>query len=187
LFVAIPGFAERGITITENEPHFSSVQNQDTVEDIRVKVLGGEVRMSRVWKGEAWEWNERWNNLDLVKGSEQKDAAGDPLMIYRGGQLYRRMPQSGGKLVYENQQKNWITRTTTGYEWENRAGDKISFDQNGRMTGYADRQSVWVKLIRDESGNIQKIQDHLNQDVLIYHYENIPGAEAQVINGQSVF
>lgn len=181
LFISIPSFAERGISITEQEPDYSDFKNQDTVEDIRVKTLGGYLRMNRVWKGDHWAWNERWGDITFKKDENTQVGI---TKLYRSGQVYRRKGTSDG-IVFENLEKQWITQLSNGYEWENKNGDHIFYDKNGKMTRYVDRAGVKVSVVRDEQGNIISIKDHFDQELLEIQYEAIPGATPVVIDGQS--
>lgn len=182
LFSSQPAFAERGIVIEENEPHYADFKNQDKVEDIRVKVLGGYVRMNRVWKGDHWEWNERWGD---VIDNGKRDKLDRPYGLKRSDQVYKFRLTSGDP-VYENLEKQWIKyRSNKTYEWENRNGDKIFYDKKGKMTHYIDRAGVKVSVVRDVQGNITAVKDHFDQTVLTLEYEDIPGATPVVIDEQS--
>lgn len=179
--IAFPSFAERGISIEESEPDYSEFKNQDTVEDIRVKTLGGYLRMTRVWKGSHWEWNERWGDITYKKDENVQVGI---TKLYRSGQVYRRRGTSDG-IIFENLEKQWIKQLSNGYEWENKNGDHIFYDKDGKMTRYVDRAGVKVSVVRDEQGNIVSIKDHFDQQILEIQYEVIPGATPVVIDGQS--
>jgi RHS repeat-associated protein len=193
LFVAVfssqSAFAERGLVIEENEPNYSDFKNQDKVEDIRVKVLGGYVRMNRTWKGDHWAWNERWGDITQKKRENVQVGSGQMYLdgivaLNRSGQVYRRKLTSDG-IVFENLEKQWIEQVSNGYEWENKNGDRIFYDKKGKMTHYMDRASVKVSVVRDVQGNIESIKDHFDQTVLTLEYEDVPGATPVVIEGQS--
>lgn len=175
LLVSPSLYAARGITSDNAGPHFSGLHNQETIEDIRLKVLGGNVRMNRVWRGKYWEWNERWGKLDTLLHSTT-DAAGETttsvLAIYRAGQLYRKTSETLEKIVYENQLNQFITKTATEYVWNDRSGNGITYDLDGRVVNYFDKNKVYVYLERNANGDIQNIKDHHQNIVLAYAYES---------------
>jgi RHS repeat-associated protein len=168
-------YAARGITSDNAGPHFSGLHNQETIEDIRIKVLGGDVRMNRVWRGQYWEWNERWGQLDPMLHSTT-DAMGETttsvLAVYRAGQLYRKTSETTEQIVYENQLSQFITKSATGYVWTDRKGNGITYDLDGRIINYFDNNQVYVYLERNANGDIQTIKDHHQNVVLACGYES---------------
>ncbi len=198
LLLSAISHAVGGITSDNAGPHFSSFKNQETFEDLRVKVLGGHVRMTRHWNGRAWEWNSRWQNLEFhqvgflaesqsawYSGGADATSTPSPLeqieleppaFILRGGQAYRKVP-SDGKIVYENQLRNFITKTEEGYSWRDSRGNGIEYDVYGRITGYHDRNKIKVSIERDPNGYISHIKDHHGNTVITYGWEAIPGAD----------
>lgn len=168
-------YAARGITSDNAGPHFSGLHNQETIEDIRFKVLGGDVRMNRVWRGQRWEWNERWGQLEPMLHSTT-DALGETttsvLAVYRAGQLYRKTSETTEHIVYENQLSQFITKTATEYLWTDRKGNGITYDLDGRIINYFDNNKVYVYLERNTNGDIQTIKDHHQNVVLTYGYES---------------
>ncbi|AWF80171.1 hypothetical protein BTJ40_04690 [Microbulbifer sp. A4B17] len=61
---AVPGvWAKPGISSDSTSPRAVSSGNREDFEDMRVKVLGGDVRMTRRWTRNGWEWNSRWNPI----------------------------------------------------------------------------------------------------------------------------
>ncbi len=173
-------YAARGITSDNAGPHFSGLHNQETIEDIRIKILGSEVRMNRVWRGKYWEWNERWGKLDTLLHSTT-DASGETttsvLAIYRAGQLYRKTSETTEKIVYENQLNQFITKTATEYVWNDRTGNGITYDLNGQVINYFDKNKVYVYLERNTNGDIQNIKDHHQNVVLAFAYESYTNPE----------
>ncbi len=175
MLISSPLYAARGITSDNAGPHFSGLHNQETIEDIRLKVLGGEVRMNRVWRGKQWEWNKRWEQLETMLHTTT-DAAGETttgvIAVYRADQLYRKTSETAEKIVYENQLNQFITKTATEYVWTDRNGNGITYDLNGRIINYFDKNKVYVHLERNANGDIQYIKDHHNNVVLTYSYES---------------
>src|SRR5690606_15759229 len=184
---------------------YATNQNREDLEDLRVKVLGGEVRMTRRWDGKQWQWNERWSDLgarpdkSLVEAKIDADAqpatggtvttggtggSGGglvsnntaPYFLYRNGQAYRRSDDRLNQLVYENQLRLTITRLEDGYRWQDQAGNRIRYDAYGRMLHYEDRNGVRVSVDRDPHGYITAIRDHHGTVVITYGWEAIPNA-----------
>lgn len=201
--------AAPGITSDKAKPHYSSFASEETFEDMRIKVLGGDVRMTRRWTGSQWVWNSRWHDLavdkqqslylaqlawvqtgtgDQAKNPSARIRANTPGIIYRAGQVYRRISQGGGQAQYENQLRNFITMTNTGFSWRDSSGNSIDYDYYGRMVSYADKNNVRVYLERDSDGYVTEIKDHHNNTVLYYTWESIPGAEPGVnLHGGSLY
>ncbi|MFA0810689.1 RHS repeat-associated core domain-containing protein [Microbulbifer epialgicus] len=63
LFAAPDALAKPGISSDGAAPRAVSSANREDLEDMRVKVLGGDVRMTRRWTHNGWEWNSRWNPI----------------------------------------------------------------------------------------------------------------------------
>ncbi|MEW5249961.1 RHS repeat domain-containing protein [Microbulbifer sp. 2201CG32-9] len=55
--------ARPGINSDGAAPRAVNSANREDMEDMRVKVLGGDVRMTRRWTRSGWEWNSRWNPI----------------------------------------------------------------------------------------------------------------------------
>lgn len=201
LSLLIPGaaIAAPGITSDKASPHYSNFVNMETFEDLRIKVLGGDVRMTRRWTGSHWVWNTRWD--DLAVDREQslyhaqlawiKEGSGNvaknpalrirqntPSIIYRAGQVYRRVSQGGGRALYENQMRQFITMTNSGFSWKDSKGNTVEYDYYGRLLSYADRNGVAVYLERDDAGYVTAIKDHHKNTVLHYSWEAIPNSES---------
>ena len=192
--------AVSGITSNNASPHYSDFTNQETFEDIRVKVLGGHVRMTRRWDGSQWIWNSRWNDISSDKGQtifEAQDAwintatsetttspvatlAENPsLIIYRAGQVYAQVSSNTDQTMYENQLRQFITQHANGYSWTDSKGNGIEYDIYGRIISYYDRQGIYVYIDRDRDGYISHIKDHHQNIVLTYAWESIPNATAK--------
>jgi RHS repeat-associated protein len=206
LCCATAAHAIGGIVSDNAAPHFATNQNREDLEDMRVKVLGGDLRITRRWDGKNWQWNERWSDLGVEPDKSILDAKLDaaaqptgpgtidagssgggtggslggnqshPYFLFRNGQGYI---QSGDRLssnVYENQLRLTITRLDNGYRWQDQDGNQIGYDSDGRMTHYQDRNAVRVSLERDANGFITAIKDHHGTEVVTWQWEDIPGA-----------
>ncbi len=178
---SLPSYATKGIVSDEAEPHFSSQENQETFEDLRVKVLGSDVRMTRIWNGASWVWNERWQNISFSETTASTSAIKTEevdirqvFAVYRGGQLYRRVSQTAEKTIFENQLRNVITKTAEGFVWTDRSGDGIRYNNAGQLISYFDRQGVNVFLVRGDDGYLAEIKDHHQNTVITYAWETVP-------------
>lgn len=185
LLTSIPVNAARGITTDEAAPHFSGLHNQETIEDMRLKLLGGELRFNRVWRGTSWQWNERWADIAPMENTSV-DALGNTitqvLVVYRAGQLYRKSSETADQIVYENQLTQFITKTDDKYIWTDRKGNGIEYDLNGRIVSYFDNNKVYVHFERDTDGNIVQIKDHHQHTVLTLDYESYPNPDTEADN-----
>ncbi|WP_241086456.1 hypothetical protein [Candidatus Vondammii sp. HM_W22] len=174
-----PALAVGGITSDNAKPYYSTGHNFEDHEDLRVKVLGGHVRINRRWNGKRWEWNRRWDGLRISTGEtlaeyntrtekeraarktnsdEGRDTSGivglDPVYndlywLSRNNMAFRRT--QGTNYIWENQLR-FTLHSNRGYRtfsWRNRQGDEINYDRNGRMTDYRDRNGVTVSVTRD--------------------------------------
>ena len=132
--------------------------------DMRVKVLGGEVKLNRTWENGRWYLNPAWAELRFVL---------DPLdntvkTIDRAGTLYER---SGTADLYTYQQVS-IQKTDDGWRWTDKQGNWINYDSKGRPLNYGDANNVKVNFELDKDGRRTAIRD--NNDELIYSldYDN---------------
>ncbi|ROS05084.1 RHS repeat-associated protein [Sinobacterium caligoides] len=201
--------AATGIEVQTSTPHYATAAYEDTFTDLRVKVLGGEVRMTRRWMGDHWEWNRRWTPLQLFTSygeridhipTEAEAVDGKVLIrdifqqseidhgdktitpdevkallqsLLRNGQNYLRK-SSGEDPLFANLPQRTITAHqggAEGFSWSDRLGNRISYDNHGRMTGYADPYGVQVTLIYDAEGRIEFIEDHHGKTVISYGYD----------------
>src|SRR5690606_36303664 len=82
------------------------------------------------------------------------------------------------EIIYENQLNQFITKNTTGYIWNDRKGNGITYDLVGRLINYFDKNNVYVYVDRDSDGVIQTIKDHHQNIVLTYTYESYVDPDA---------
>ncbi|WP_392562465.1 RHS repeat-associated core domain-containing protein [Orbus sturtevantii] len=132
--------------------------------DLRVKVLGGEVKLNRTWNNGRWYINPAWENLRFVL---------DPLdssikAIDRAGTQYQR---TGDKNLYTYEQV-FIKKTDTGWHWFDQQGDWIDFDAKGRVLEYGNANNVKVSFLLDNEGRRIAITDHFDEQVYRFSYDN---------------
>lgn len=135
----------------------------ESTVDLRVKVLGGEVKLNRTWVNGRWYINPAWSNLRFVL---------DPLdnsvrTIDRAGTLYQR---TGDANLYSNNQV-YIKKTTNGWQWYDRQGNWINYDNDGRLIEYGDRNKVKVTFVLDSEGRRTAIKDHHGELVYNFSYD----------------
>ncbi len=153
------------------------------IEDISVKVLGGDVRITREWFRGTWKWNRRWDPAVV-------DSA---LSMKRGKSNYRFSHSENGKLIYQDRSGNrFLTGAwswTEGAEnvsvdWQGRDGNSIIYEsmnpkapsggslssEYGRATApirqYMDKNGVTVYLDRNQDDKIEFVKDHHGNVIL---------------------
>jgi RHS repeat-associated protein len=132
--------------------------------DMRVKVLGGEVKLNRTWENGRWYLNPAWADLRFVL---------DPLdssvkTIDRAGTLYQR---SGTADLYTYHQVS-IRKTDSGWRWTDLQGNWIDYDSKGRPLAYGDASNVKVSFELDKDGRRKAIKDHNGELVYSLDYDN---------------
>ena len=78
---AVPGI-QHGVNDIQN---FRDGTYRNEVEDMRVKVQGGYVRVTRTYAEERWQFNRRW--ADLESSATRKNAINYQL-VRKGGTTY---------------------------------------------------------------------------------------------------
>ncbi|PIT16674.1 RHS repeat protein [Snodgrassella alvi] len=172
LVMALPQMAYA--RITDNSQKISGVSNasvrlpnteytENTI-DMRVKVLGGEVKLNRTWENGRWYLNPAWAELRFVL---------DPLdssvkTIDRAGTLYQR---SGDADLYTYKQVS-IKKTDNGWRWTDPQGNWINYDSKGRPLAYGNASNIQVSFELDKDGRRSAIKDHNGELVYSLDYDN---------------
>lgn len=131
--------------------------------DMRVKVLGGEVKLDRTWVNGRWYLNPAWSNLHF--GYDPLDNSVNT--IDRTGVIYQR---SGDSSLYLFNQVS-IRKTDRGWRWQDKAGSWIDYDPSGRMTAYGNKNNVKVEFVLDAFGRRTAIKDHFGEVVYTFVYD----------------
>lgn len=161
LFFTLSGMAYASDQQNSGESHTQvKLPNTEYTEsniDLRVKVLGGEVKLNRTWVNGRWYLNPAWANLRFIL---------DPLdntvkAIDRTGTIYER---SGNKDLYIYKQVI-IKKTDSGWKWSDQHGNWIDYDNQGRVLAYGDASNVKVSFILDKDGRRIAINDHHGKTV----------------------
>jgi RHS repeat-associated protein len=173
LIVTLPQMAYASL-VGESSQKISSVNNasvrlpnteytENTI-DMRVKVLGGEVKLNRTWENGRWYLNPAWAELRFVL---------DPLdssvkTIDRAGTLYQR---SGDADLYTYKQVS-IKKTDNGWLWTDPQGNWINYDSKGRPLAYGNASNIQVSFELDKDGRRSAIKDHHGELVYSLDYDN---------------
>ena len=142
----------------------------ESTVDLRVKVLGGYVQVRRTWSEGRWYVNSAWADLKFTL---------DPLdntvkSIERAGSVF----QKSGTGIYVFDRQFFISRSVdaggalTGWRWYNRRGDYITYDPQGKIVSYGDRNNIKVTFVYDATGRIATVNDHFGATALTYSYTN---------------
>lgn len=132
--------------------------------DMRVKVLGGEVRLDRTWMNGRWYLNPAWANLHFIRDpvSQQIKA------IDRAGVFYLHNAATG---QYTFRQTT-IDKVDGSWRWHDLKGNWITYDTSGRLTAYGDRNHIKVEFELDPSGRRIAIKDRYGQLVFNFIYDD---------------
>ena len=139
---------------------------QEETVDLRVKSVGGFVEHVRYLHRGILQFNPKWSNLK-ISFSENK-VSEFPTKIERNDREYFRQ---GDSSVYVYKGINYITKTETGYQWHDRKGTTIFYDEIGFSTGYEDRNNIKVYFKRNTKGQLQQIENSSGSVLLDYEYD----------------
>jgi len=135
------------------------------VDDLQVKAMGGSVTVKRTWYKRRWHFNRAWNSLEL----EISSASGEIDAVVRNGKRYKKSNTQGQYVLDER--KTIRSLSGGGYRWQDRDGDWVDYDANGRILKYGDRNNVEVSLLHDASGRLRGVFDHFGNQLLWYEYD----------------
>lgn len=169
------------VTYEHTGPTFGA--HRETVEDLRVKVLGGYVLVTRTWDEGRWHINRRWAPLVEEFCSTGGPAEG-PCTLTRAGTRYPWA--TGSTYIHSANPREAITKVDTGYRWEDRNGNWIDYDTNLRAVAYGDRTNVRVTLRYDASGRISGVFDHHDTQVLWYEYNGSDVSAVRDYSGRRI-
>lgn len=71
------------ISLIAHEPTSLFGQHRENIEDMGIKVLGGYVRVTREWSNKGWEFNRRWQKVEL--NWKYDNHCGDTIAVSTGG------------------------------------------------------------------------------------------------------
>jgi RHS repeat-associated protein len=149
----------------------------ESVEDLRVKVPGGYVVAQRTWQADRvnrgeyrWHLNPAWDDLRF-DSSDQGDAIDT---VLRAGAKFERTGDSEPIYVFDDQffirEQLDGAGQRTGWRWYDRQGNWITYDAQGLITAYGDRNNIQVSFTRDADQRLHQVIDHHGTVVLTYSY-----------------
>ena len=153
LLIALPAHAATPVRYDEPTP------------DLIVKVLGGTLVVQRSFYEGRWYLNQNWSPLTITYDSFD----GSVKSIARGRALYNKLAPG----VYRDSSYYLIRQTSTGFLWFDRAGNTLTYDINGNVQAYADRNGVGGTFISETINGITRltsIRDHLGNPALSFEY-----------------
>ncbi len=177
-FVLAFGLGATTISAARAEVRLPDGDYFDRSEDLRVKVLGGQLRISRTWTRNHWYFNPEWAALTF--SYDTLDAS--VRVITRIGADYKRASQG----VYIFDSNNTIRSTSEGYRWEDRRGNWITYEGSGQITAYGDRNNVKVTFKYDSPGRLSAVLDHFGTEILRYEYTGTQVATVRDYSGRKV-
>ncbi|MBW1928939.1 MAG: RHS domain-containing protein [Deltaproteobacteria bacterium] len=139
-------------------------QFNDDAVDLSVKVPGGAVRIKRWFYNNAWHWEHLRNNLSFKIDS----FTGNIKEIVKGGVSYE--AAYSGSNVFKNGTYT-ITKTATGFRWEDKRGNWKEYDSAGLLLSYGNRNGAVAKLIY-EGGRLAGIADRADNQVMWFEYND---------------
>lgn len=191
------GYAVKAID-HRGEPDFGSALYRESFEDMGVKVMGGHVRVKRIWQDTHWIFFPNWQDLTFeyekiytqqvqpsvsstggssstgsIKVGEGEDpyTLGELQLIKRGDFRYEKV--AGGnsdETLFKFDENKIITKHSTGYTWRDRRGNSINYDADGKILKYTNRNGVVVSFTRNADGKIHEVKDHLGNVILTMSY-----------------
>jgi RHS repeat-associated protein len=154
LLIALPAHAATPVRYDEPTP------------DLIVKVLGGTLVVQRSFYEGRWYLNQNWSPLTITYDSFD----GSVKSIARGRALYNKLAPG----VYRDSSYYLIRQTSTGFLWFDRAGNTLTYDINGNVQAYADRNGVGGTFTSETTTagvtRLTGIRDHLGNPALTFEY-----------------
>jgi len=165
------------LTVVKQGPAYNTGQYEQTVVDIQVKVMGGEIAYTRKLKQGQWQFVRQWNNIAykqvLVIGhlegeSEYRD---DTNIILRNGYAYK-LEHNSAPARYRYDDEKYISQSDSGFRWQDRSGEWIEYDVDRKIKSYGNSQGVIAQFVHNMDGQISEVNDRFASTVLTLTYEN---------------
>ncbi|MDN3639932.1 RHS repeat-associated core domain-containing protein [Simiduia curdlanivorans] len=202
LLGASSAWAMPAIVQDNRAPDVVTGSNREDFQDMHVKSPAGELRVTRRWVHDHWEWNSRWRDLKFfgkaqdvltyLKTGEYADASkiekvisagsgsvsgGGGVALLRSSYLILHADElfiPAGLSNWDNQLKYSISLGDTGYVWRDRQGNSAQYDKDGRITSYSDRNGVVTTVVRNAAQDIINVQDGQGNTLITYHWQQDP-------------
>ena len=134
----------------------------ETTTDLSVKVLGGAISINRTWANGRWYINPAWATLKFTY--DNLDAS--VKTIDKAGALYEKT----GSGVYVYDRRFFIKAEPTGWRWYDRQGNWITYNANGQILSYGNKNNIKVSFDLDPQGRPIQIRDHFAEIMLSFTY-----------------
>jgi len=151
----------------------------DEALDLTVKVPGGSIAVKRLFYANDWHWEHTRNNLVINYYTDRQIPAeiDSGVMheyvdsIEKGGVVYRK--ESKYSKYYSNSTNKIFFKPGLAL-WEDKFGNWMKFDLEGRLTTYGNRWGATGKLIREEGAEDKPngISDRNDVQVIWFEYDN---------------
>jgi len=145
IFITTNLYAAPGLNVTMSQPDSSSGQYTQQVEDMRVKVQGGFIRIVRTYEEGQWSWNKRWaqvklygiqNPTDFVQSDEINAPANLPFAVVRNDSAYvwDLTPTDDSQLAITDRtyikgsKRIEVGDDGDSYTWHDRVGNSIRYE-----------------------------------------------------------
>ncbi len=139
---------------------------QEETVDLKVKAHGGYVEHVRYLHRGILQFNPKWSNLKITYAENKVSEF--PTKIDRNDREYVRQ---GNTSVYVYKGINYISKTDDGYQWHDRKGNTIFYDEIGVSIGFKDRNQNKSIIKRNAKGQLEQIENNSGLVLLEYDYD----------------
>ncbi len=136
-----------------------SREYQDEVEDLSIKVPGGQIKVVRQLYKNGWHWTHVAHRLKFNQGSSGLTS------IEYNTATYSAMNSAGTAFQFHG---NRIRQEGAGWRWRNKDGEWELFDSVGRLQSSGTRNLTVAIYIYDSGGNLIGVNDRNNRRILTY-------------------
>lgn len=199
LVFLVPATAQAVQQVSSKPGIGNSIYTEENV-DMRLKIPGGFLDVKRYFgrisvKSEdtvfGWQWNRRW--VDLLVG-EIDGNSGVTRTLTRGAFEYKldatfkAGSTEKATYSYEHLASKKIAKTGVGYQWSDRNGDWINYNQQGQTVAYGDRFGNHYSLVRDTSDSslIKQVVDSQQNVLLTFTYDDDRVTQIEDYSGRKV-
>jgi RHS repeat-associated protein len=154
-----------------------SREYQDEIEDLKVKIPGGEAKIERQFYASAWHWTDFSRALEFIQDTD------GIAKIRRRRVDYR--PINTGRTVFASREIR-ITRDGDLWRWENKDGDWETYSGEGRLLATGHRNLVLTRLIYGADGRLETVTDRHDRAVFGYLYDGTTLAGVRDLSGREV-
>ena len=154
----------------------------DEIEDLSVKVLGGNASIRRIYGQGGWLFPLLQARLPVALLGENRSAHSSETgsmfanMVAVSSNLAKRasitLTKADAGDRYLTDRGDPIDRTESGWRWSNSRGDWIEFGADGRMLRSGDHMDWQMSFTYDTATNLTGIWDHFTNQVLWIEYTN---------------